>query len=319
MAQEQSDLFCLKIKIDPFAEMENKTEPLTPCTGLFLSVLPENWQCTEDSTIEWSSDANCRFSQRSSTPLPLFTQSCSVKCSPYSPIPEEEIFPLALVEPEPEIIPEEKEPAVQQLVPAKPTPKKVRPKVRKAPKKVVAVPALEKPQEPEREIAAPEDQPVSVQAIPTTPSSDMSFLIFSISYVNSQNQKSSVETLDLDWNPTYYFKENWAARGQLGFHSRKVIYTDSSGNEIDTTTFPMVPIGGYLNYMYDWLLISGGGGAQYWFEPKDQKFYGFASLGLAYFFTKKTWLLERVFFNFDQVYSSSDPIDEYVLGVSFKF
>ncbi|MFI5391426.1 MAG: hypothetical protein ACHQYQ_08700, partial [Bacteriovoracales bacterium] len=69
----------------------------------------------------------------------------------------------------------------------------------------------------------------------------------------------------------------------------------------------------------DWFLISGGGGAQYWLEPGNQKIYGFASAGLAYFFTQKTWLLDRVFLNYDQVFFTDDPIHEYVVGVSFKF
>jgi hypothetical protein len=267
MAQELSESFCLKTQGSPFTAEVFKVEPVFPNNGLNFSVLPQNWQCLGDSTIEWGQNFQCGFSRKCLNLNSPLLDSCGIVCPPLYPGAWEEKF---------------------TLIPAVPIKKK-------APKAKRGLASLD------------------------SSKSDLNLLIFSVSLVDTFYQQSSVQSLAFDWNPTFYFHKNWAVRGQLGYHSRKIIYKNDAGEVTSTSTFPVIPLAAYINYIKDWFLLSGGGGVQFWQESDNHRTFGFASVGVAYFFTKKAWLLERVYFNYDKIFALNEGNNEFVLGVSFKF
>lgn len=140
---------------------------------------------------------------------------------------------------------------------------------------------------------------------------------FSLSYKNvSDNTEDRVGTGNISWAPQFIFHPHWGVKLDLGVQFYSISIVDQLGTQLENTTFPVIPLMIYINYLETFYFLEAGVGGQFWWEDRVDNFFAW-SLGFGYRFPVTIPFFDRIFFNYNNV-STVTGIQEFQLGLAFK-
>jgi hypothetical protein len=140
---------------------------------------------------------------------------------------------------------------------------------------------------------------------------------FSLSYKSlSDNQEDKVGTGNLSWAPQFIFNPHWAVKMDLGVQFYTISVVDQVGTTLETTTFPVIPLLVYINYLNDIFFLEAGAGGQFWWEERLGSYFTW-SVGFGYRFPVTVPFFDRLFFSYNSV-NTQTGIQEFELGLAFR-
>ncbi|RLA61526.1 MAG: hypothetical protein DRQ88_10925 [Epsilonproteobacteria bacterium] len=160
------------------------------------------------------------------------------------------------------------------------------------------------------ELKKAEDGPLTFQ-------SRLKLANFSLSYKSvSDNEDAQVGTGNISWAPQFIFHPNWGVKLDAGVQFYSITIADQTGKTIESTTFPIIPLMLYVNYLGKYYFLEAGAGMQFWLEDRLDNYMAW-SLGFGYRFPTTMAFFDRVFFNYNNVLVNVE-VQEFQLGFSFK-
>ena len=152
---------------------------------------------------------------------------------------------------------------------------------------------------------------------PPTFKSRLKLANFSLSYKSlSDNTDDTVGTGNLSWAPQYIFHPHWAVKMDFGVQFYTISAVDQLGTTLETTTFPVIPLLFYVDYLNDIFFLEAGLGAQFWWEERLGSYFAW-SIGFGYRFPVTIPFFDRLFFSYNNV-STNTGIQEFQLGLAFR-
>jgi len=140
---------------------------------------------------------------------------------------------------------------------------------------------------------------------------------FSFSYKSiSDDQEEIVGTGNASWSPQWIFNPHWAIKVDAGVQFYTISVIDQIGTTLETTTFPVIPLMGYINYLSDIYFLEAGLGMQFWWEDRLDNYFAW-SVGFGYRFPVTVNIFDRIFFNYNNV-ATNTGIQEFQLGFAIR-